>query len=306
MASSFTNVCFSNDYGNSFTIILTASIQGAPFVHLAGVLFTNDTIFISTDKGLIISPNSGISWNSFIPYSSMGIPAGNGGEGVVSFGGAVSDHLTRFFCVTLSNANLTNRTEPRDIQYFKKLYRLDWSSNPSWSDITPNLKNTGQTLHEYNFVYQVTINPDNPDTLYFTGQTHSPATANGARIGTVFKTTDGGNTFSNVFLRNNNPTNAGMTTGWVGAANFNPWEHTWNSINTTEGLCIDPNNVNRLMRSDFSIVCTSENWGTTWDQRYVSSGEHPALTLIDRHDLYESNGLQTTPLSYTLILLPVK
>ncbi|MFZ4523250.1 MAG: T9SS type A sorting domain-containing protein [Bacteroidales bacterium] len=294
VASSYTNVCFSNDYGNSFTIIHTASIQGTPFIHLAGVLYTNDSIYISTDKGLIVSPDSGISWNSFIPYSSMGIPAGTGGEGVVSFGGAVSDHLTRFFCVTLSNANLTNRTEPRDIQYFKKLYRIDWPSNSSWTDITPNLKNAGQTLNDYNFVYQVTMNPNNPDTLYFTGQTRSPATSAGARMGTVFKTTDGGNTFSNVFLRNNNPNNAGMTTGWVGAANFTPWEHTWNSLNTTEGLCIDPNNVNRLMRSDFSIVCTSENGGATWDQRYVSSGEHPALTLISRQDLYKSNGLQTT------------
>jgi hypothetical protein len=294
VASSNTNVCFSNDYGNSFSIIHTASNQGTPFIHLAGVLYTNDTIFISTDKGLIISANSGMSWNSFTPYSLMGIPTGPGSEGVVSFGGAVSGNLTRFFCVTISNANLTYRTEPRDIQYFKKLYRMEWTSNESWTDITPNLKNADQILNDYNFAYQVTMNPDNPDTLYFTGQTHTPATSYGARIGTVFKTTDGGNTFSNIFLRNNNPTNAGMTTGWVGAANFSPWEHTWNSLNTTEGLCIDPNNVNRLMRSDFSIVCISENGGATWDQRYVSAGEHPELTLISRPDLYESNGLQTT------------
>ncbi len=294
VASSNTNVCFSNDYGNTFSIIHTASNQGTPFIHLAGVLYTNDTVYVSTDKGLIISPNSGSSWNSFIPYSSIGIPTGAGGEGVVSFGGAVTGNLTRFFCVTINNANLTYRTEPRDIQYFRKLYRMDWPTNASWIDITPNLKNADQSLNDYNYVYQVTSNPDNPDTLYFTGQTHSPATAAGARIGTVFKTTDGGNTFSNIFLRNNNPTNAGMTTGWVGAANFSPWEHTWNSLNTTEGLCIDPNDVNRLMRTDFSIVCTSENGGATWDQRYVSSGEHPPLTLIDRQDRYESNGLQTT------------
>jgi len=294
VASSYTNVCFSNDYGNSFTVIHTASNQGATFIHLAGVLYTHDSIFVSTDRGLMISPNSGISWNPFIPYSSMGIPTGTGGEGVVSFGGAVSGNLIRFFCVTINNANLTNRTEPRDIQYFKRVYRIDWPSNTSWTDITSNLKYAGQVFNDYNYVYQVTMNPDNPDTLYFTGQTHSPATASGARLGTVFKTTDGGNTFSNIFLRDNNPTNAGMTTGWVGSANFSPWEHTWNSLNTTEGLCIDPNNVNRLMRSDFSIVCTSENGGITWSQRYVRSGEHPALTLIGRQDLYESNGLQTT------------
>ncbi len=306
VASSYTTICFSNDYGNTFVVMHSASNQGTSSLHLAGVFYTNDTIFVSTDKGLIISPNSGLSWNSFIPYSTMGISTGTGGEGVVSFAGAVSNNLTRFFCVTINNANLTYRTEARDIQYFRKLYRMDWSLTSSWSDITPNLKNADQSLNDYNFVYQVTMNPDNPDTLYFTGQTHSPATANGARIGTVFKTTDGGNTFSNVFLRNNNPTNSGMTTGWVGAANFSTWEHTWNSINTTEGLCIDPNNVNRLMRSDFSIVCTSENGGTTWDQRYVSSGEHPALTLINRQDLYESNGLQTTVCHWVHWLSPAR
>ena len=37
VASSYTNVCFSNDYGNSFLIIHTASSQGAPFIHIAGV-----------------------------------------------------------------------------------------------------------------------------------------------------------------------------------------------------------------------------------------------------------------------------
>ena len=294
VASSSSNVCFSNDYGNTFSVIHTASGQGTAFIHLAGVLYTDDTVFISTDKGLLISPNSGASWNAFRPYNSMGIPTGPGGEGVVSFGGAVSGNKTRFFCVTISNANLTYRTEPRDIQYFRKLYRMDGATAASWSDITPNLKNADQSFNDYNYAYQVTLNPDNPDTLYFTGQTHSPATPAGARLGTVFKTTDGGTTFSNIFLRNNNPANAGMTTGWVGAASFAPWEHTWNSLNTTEGLCIDPNNVNRLMRSDFSIVCTSEDGGGSWDQRYVSAGEHPALTLIGHGDLYATNGLQTT------------
>ncbi len=64
-------------------------------------------------------------------------------------------------------------------------------------------------------VYAPGISPFNPDEAWLscdmsvisrtydfgiTWRTHSPATANGARKGTVFKTTDGGNTFSNVFL----------------------------------------------------------------------------------------------------------
>jgi hypothetical protein len=64
-------------------------------------------------------------------------------------------------------------------------------------------------------VYAPGISPFNPDEAWLScdmsvisrtddfgiiWRTHSPATANGARTGTVFKTTDGGNTFSNVFL----------------------------------------------------------------------------------------------------------
>ncbi|MEP7170890.1 MAG: hypothetical protein ABI855_16095, partial [Bacteroidota bacterium] len=294
IASSYTNVYFSNNWGNTFTSFHTASTQGATSIHLAGVLFTNDTIFVSTDRGLIISPNNGTSWNAFVNYNTMGITTGAGNEAVVSFGGAVYNNQTRFFCTTISANNLTVKTEPRDIQYFQKLYRMNYNSSAIWADITANLKNADATLNNYNYAYQVTMNQNNIDTLYLTGQTRSPAISTGSKFGTVFKTTDGGNSFTNVFLKNSNPTNANMTTGWIGASSSSGFTQSWLGINTTEGLGIDPNNVNRLMRSDFSLACISTDGGATWDQRYVLTGEHPSLTLIGSNDLYQTNGLQTT------------
>lgn len=295
IASSFSNIYFSNNWGSSFTSIHSASGQGSTFVHLAGVLYTNDTVFVSTDKGWIISPDLGNNWNPFVNYNTMGIATGVGNEAVVSFSGAVTGSQTRFICTTIAANSLSVKTEPRDIQYFQKLYRMDINAVTGiWTDLTVNLKNADMTLNNYNFAYQVTMNKNNIDTFYLTGQTRSPAMANVSKFGTVFKTTNGGNSFINIFLKNNNLTNAGMTTGWVGAANTSFWEHSWNSINTTEGLCIDPNNINRLMRSDFSIVCVSEDGGANWDQRYVAGTEHAANSLINLTDLYETNGLQTT------------
>lgn len=282
------SVLYSNNWGSTFTTIHTAGGQGSSFLHLAGVLFTNDTIFVSTDRGMLISPNNGTSWLPYIPYNTKGIATGAGNEAVISFGGAVKNNITRLFAVTIYTDSFTVKTFPTDVQYFVGLYRMNWNTLQSWNNITSNLT----SANAFNKVYQVTMNPDNPDTLYFTGQMRVPPSFI-SRLGTVFKTTDGGNSFSNVFLQNTNTTNVAMTTGWVGGANF-VWEHSWNSINSTEGLCLDPKNVNRLLRSDYSIACTSIDGGTTWQQKYVAFGQHNQGSQIKRTDLYTTNGLQTT------------
>ncbi len=294
IASTATNIYFSNNWGSSFASIHSGTAQGASQLHLAGVLYTDDTIFVSTDKGMIISPDNGTSWNGFVNYNTMGITTGAGNEGVVTFEGAVSGNTIRFICITISANNLTIRTEPRDIQYFQKIYRLNYNTSALWTDITPNLKNADNVLNNYNYTYEVAMKHNCVDTFYVTGQTRVPATAAGAKFGTVFKSMDGGNSFNNMFLKDSNPNNNNISTGWMGGASSTQWTSTWKNINTTEGLCVDPNDINRIMRSDFSMVCISEDGGGTWDQRYVASMEHPPLTLIDPNDLYVTSGLQTT------------
>lgn len=306
IASNISTIYYSNNWGSTFTAIHSASTQGTTQLHLAGVLYTNDTIFVSSDKGWIISPNNGNTWNAFVNYNTMNITTGTGNEAVVSFNGAVTGNVTRFFCTTILANNLTVKTEPRDMQYFQKLFRLDYNTTLNWLDITSNLRNADNVLNNYNYAYEVVMNHNCIDTIYLTGQTRSPATSTGLKCGTVFRSVNGGTNFSNVFLKNSNPTNMNISTGWMGGATTTQWTQTWTNINTTEGLCIDPNNINRIMRSDFTMVCISEDGGATWDQRYVNTTEHAPLTLINPNDLYETSGLQTTVSHWVQWLSPTR
>ncbi len=119
VVSGYSAVYYSADYGAHFTPVMTAAMQGTGFLHLAGVFFKTDTIFVSTDKGMIIF--NGLSWEPFISYATAGIPVtGSGALGIAGFSGASKNGITRFFATALDGSKVDPRIEPRDMQYFKK------------------------------------------------------------------------------------------------------------------------------------------------------------------------------------------
>ncbi len=172
---------------------------------------------------------------------------------------------------------------------------MNFGAGMVWTDITAGLLNAGGANNQLNVAYEVALKPDCVDTLYLSGQTRNPATSAGARFGTVFKSSDSGTTFSNVFLLDSNPHNAGIFTGWVGSSSYPAWAHTWRGINTIEGIDVDSHNADRLMISDFSGVHVSFDGGQAWVQRYTDAQyQHPPGVLVGRDDIYKTSGLQTT------------
>lgn len=295
LVANLTNVYFSNDWGTTFTQIHTSVAQGTAQMHLAGAVYTDDTIFASTDKGLLISPNNGNSW-SYTAYSTMNIPTTT--EAVVSFNGGQKNGATRFFCTTIDNTKMSPKTESRDMQYFKNIYRLNWNGAPTWTKITDSLFTSSNVLDIYNVAYYVVMNhTNNIDTFYLSGQTRYPILASGSKYGEVFRSFDGGQTFKNVFLKNHGVNNTGFYTGWAGDKNWAPSIsiNAWVGINTIEGLCVDPKNNLRLMSSDFYAPYLTEDAGNTWHQRYTDTTyETQPGTLIPQNRNYKSSGLQVT------------
>lgn len=277
------HIYFSNNGGSSYITLETdAAVTG---LHLAGVFFDGANIYVCSNKKLFISGDGGNTFPTVIAHTAAGIA---GTEGVVSFAGARQGANTRFYCTTIAAANLSTRTTGADVAFFAGLYTM---RNPfsGWNALSSNLAaaTTGSEK-----AYYVAMLPTDTSTVYLGGS----IIQSGATFGTVYKTTDSGNSWSNLFLDNTvNTNNQDISTGWVGASTQSNYAHTWVGINTTEGICIDPNNINRLVRTDKSAIHTSVDGGNTWQQAYVNPADaHPPGAPFSNTQYYATSGLETT------------
>ncbi len=276
------NIYFTDDEGANWTTIYTDNaIKG---LHLAGVFWDGNDIYVCTNKGLIISNNSGANWST-VPSGISSLPST---EEIISFKAAKEGGNIRFFCVTLLSNYVTPRGYASDLPYFVGVYKLQYGQSNTWENLTTQFQN-GNNL---NRAYHLAMVEDDTSAIYVGGQTY----INNITQGQVFKTTNGGTTFSPVFmtlpmLQNN----TGTSTGWFGTSSDPTWNHKWNGINTIEGLGVDPNNINRVVRTDKSLVIISEDGGATWHQAYTKSNhEHASGTLLSPADVYETSGLEVT------------
>jgi hypothetical protein len=285
IVSSYNTLYYSSNGGTSFKSIYFDNI--AKGLHLAGVYYAGDSIIVAVNKGLIISTNGGASWSgsSVLPITGIGA-----GEEIVSFAGAQSGSSIMFVAVTLTAANVRPQTYGSDVGNFKGIYKLDFGSSLSWTNITSSLPSATDKA------YYVGFAEGNTSQFYLGGQ----ATIGGSKFGTVFRTTNGGTSFQNIFLdagyqqNKNNTTGSDIVTGWIGTGLSSNYGNTWIGINTTEGLAVDPNDVNRIIRTDKSAVYTSTDGGTHWKQAYVAPSDAHQSGLIPTSSTYGSSGLETT------------
>lgn len=280
------NIYFTNNGGTSFVTIDTDN--STPGIHLAGVFFEGQNIYISSNKKMFKSTDGGLSFpaGNALTYSNANILST---EGVVSFTGAKENGITKFFCSTISASNLTCRTYGSDVTFFVGLYELT-APFTSWSNITGSLSNSNASDVEK--AYYVTMLPTDIDTLYIGGAVAS----GGSNYGTVFRSTNSGVNWTNQFLNNTKAiNNTDIYTGWVGNSSTAGYTHGWVSINTVEGLAIDPNDVNRIIMTDKSAAHYSTDGGTIWHQMYVQpSDENPSNQTFSASKQYATSGLETT------------
>ena len=278
------HIYFTNDAGASFTTIETVSSSSV--LHLAGAFFDGLNIYIASNNKIFISSNGGVSFPTAVINSSANIA---GTEGVVCFTGAKEGGVTKFFCTTVSSSSLTCQTYGIDVTNFVGVYKLN-SPFTSWQNITSSFSSSNATDVEKG--YYISMLPADTNNLYIGGSVVS----GGNTFGTIFKSINSGNSWSNVFLDNTKATNnSNITTGWIGKSSSAGFNQTWVGVNTTEGFCIDPNNINRIIRTDKSNAHQSIDGGLTWTQMYIKPADaNVANSQFPTTKYYASTGLETS------------
>ncbi len=264
LISSYTELFFSNDGGNSFQSVFSHSSG----LYVCGVFWSDNSIFIGTNIGLLVSTDGGLSFGI---DPSTGIPAG---EGFMSFTGAESNGTIRLMGTTASQNDLYPGVNAVDIEYYSSLIRMDYGSN-TWTTATTGIDPNHDLFHIASGVHDITT--------YYVGGT-DPNTS----FPVVYKTTDGGVSWSEVFLTTNNQN---ITTGWSGYLGDSNW---WYG-EIVFGLAVAPNDPNTVIITDFGFAHVSTDGGATWAQAYVNPADaNPMGSSTPQNQSYRSNGLENT------------
>jgi photosystem II stability/assembly factor-like uncharacterized protein len=261
-------IFFSDDGGNTFKSIHTAVSMGSGCL-VGGVFFDGNNIHIGTNDGIIFSNNGGTSF-SVLPAG--GIPTT---ETIVSFSAAKQNGTTRFFCLTGSVGNVYNGMLGSDYWgLLKGIYVMD-NANGTWTQKMNGIN----TSNDYLVFAGMAENDISTCYLAGSGPDGKPD---------IMKTTDGGASWTHVFIPSNNQN---IITGWCGDGG----DKTWTWAECPFGFTVAKNDPSVALFGDYSLVTRTDDGGTTWKQAYVNpSDQHPAGLKTPQKQYYHSVGLENT------------
>ncbi|MBL0084664.1 MAG: hypothetical protein IPP37_20505 [Saprospiraceae bacterium] len=259
----------SQNGGGSFTLFHTALSSGSGVV-VGGVFFDGNNIYIGTNDGLLFSSNGGTSWSNL---GTSGIPAG---QAIWSFAGARQNGQTRLFCITTNAADIYVGLPGSDYYGFAKgLFAMDVGVTNWTSKLTAGI-NLSTDFPMFVGMAQNDIN-----TIYLAG-------SNDLNYPTLFKTTNGGNSWANTFVT---ASNQNIVTGWSGLGGDRPWSYGECAF----GIEVARNDASRVIFGDFGFVHATSNGGQSWRQAYThADDEHPAGSNTPAMASYSSIGLENT------------
>ena len=266
LMSYWDKIVFSNNGGTTFQTIMTATNSGAGLV-MGGVFIDGSNIYVGTNDGLLVSANGG---SSFSIMTTTGIGAG---QAIWSFSGAKVGGTTRFVCITANDNDIYNGLQPYEYGIASGVYTMD-NANGTWVSSSAGI-NLGSEYVMYTGMAWNDIN-----TMYLGGSENS--------YPLIYKSTNGGSTWTKVF---NTTNNQNIITGWSGHGGDKGW--SWGE--STFGIAVAPNNSNRVMFGDFGFVHVTDNGGSSWRQAYVATqNQHPAGAMTPTQQSYTSIGLENT------------
>ena len=241
MLCNYEELFFSTDSGKNFK-----KIHSENDLLLSGVFWSGNKIFATTPSGMLISTNNG---SSFGRQGYSGIP---GNETIVSMAGAKDSKGIVLFAVTLASADAYPGVTGSEMRYFQGVYRYSESSG-KWTKVNNNISSSIKP-------YFVGMAAGDTSTVYLAGgnvNTYFPI---------VLKSTDSGNSWSEVFKTENN---TNIRTGWCGRRG----DHDWWYPEYALGFAVSPADKNRLLLSDLGTVHVSEDGGKSWQQAYLNSSD---------------------------------
>lgn len=263
LAASYGELFFSDNGGTSFTSVFSMND-----FHIAGVFWDGNNIYVGTRQGLLISTNGG---TSFSMSSTPGIPSGSG---FISFTGGKSGGTTRLMGTIADQGDLYPGIKALDIGICTDILKLEVGAG-SWTSVYNNIA----TGHE---VFLITSAGNNSTTFYVGGTN----TNNSYPV--VYKTSNGGTTWTETFMGVNNQN---VTTGWSGYQGDEDW---WFG-EIIFGLKAAPNDANTVVITDFGYAHITSDGGNNWKQAYVQAADqNPAGSPTPTGQDYAGNGLENT------------
>lgn len=268
IVTDYSDLWFSGDGGNSFDASKYHS-SSAGGLHVAGVFFDGTNIFVGTNTGLLVSTDGG---NSFTMNSLSGIPSG---QGILSFAGAKEGSVTRFYAITAEESDIYAGISGGDYWGIcTGVYSMD-AGTGNW------VQKTGGLNLSHDFVFFVSMSFDEVSTAYLAG-------GNSDGVPVVFKTTNGGISWSEVFLTDNNQN---IVTGYCGYQG----DFGWYWAECALGFAVSPVNSDLVMITDFGFAHMTSDGGVNWRQVYVNPNiQNPAGSPTPKGRSYFSNGLENT------------
>ena len=263
LLSSYGELFFSDDGGLSFS-----SVWSASDLHIAGVLFDGQSIFVGSQVGLLVSTNGGVT---FTAAAVTGIPPD---EAIVSFAGARTGAMTRFWAVTLGSGDVWPLVTGSEFENFRAVYRLDWG-DAAWSEVATSLPSSDRPFF-------VAAAPDTVDTVWLAGgstSTYAPI---------VYRSSDGGDSWASVLLTAGN---ANVTTGWAGSGGDTDW--WWGEF--ALGFAVSPADSDRAIITDLGFAHLTTDGGVTWTQAYVDPDDaNPMGSPTPKGRAYRGVGVEDT------------
>jgi photosystem II stability/assembly factor-like uncharacterized protein len=269
VAAGWKSLMVTLDGGKSFELKYTAKNNGAG-MHLAGAFFDGETIYLGTSDGLLVSKDGG---KSFGLDETPGLPEGF----MHSFAAGKKDGQVRLYALMRKTgyAGITGA----DRGNLLGIYVLDVGKG-QWQRKDKNLPETAGVV----FCKKA---QNDIDTCYIAGGALYPRTGP-----IVYKTTDGGETWTSVFLTEGNKN---IIPGWMGdGAQF-----TWGWPEYAFGLDVSSKSEEHLIISDMGGTHVSDDGGSTWRAVYCTLPADRKMGETKLKDaVYANGGMDPTNLWY--------
>lgn len=264
LISDYNTLYGSTDGGTTFSQKYHTNNNNAG-LHIAGTFFDGSNIYVGTNEGVLVSSNGG---GSFTMASISGIGAS---EYIVGFCAAKQNTTTRMICITADQvyAGITGA----DYSAYKHIYRSDVGSG-SWT-----VSNTGIDVSAKPFF--ASMGSGNISVAYVAGGGTNSAP-------TIYKTTDGGLSWTAVFKTTNNQN---IFTGWSGTNGDRAWSYGEYAL----GFAVSPSDPNYAIITDLGFAHTTSDGGVTWHIAAVpTSDQNPSGAPTPKGKTYHSVGLENT------------